>query len=154
MKISKQLDHSLFYTETKTPKDFFPNENEFYLSGQGTKPWLADKIDDESIIAEWHVVKEKLERFFAIRNTESTTPLMIQGISLFIRFLFWSNHKPVCLESLTNQLATLKIKPININDRLQYILKRPNTFHSFIQLSELFVEQEKVYYRHLVMKKE
>ena len=45
----------------------------------------------------------------------------------------------------------LKIKPINIRERLDYIIQNPNKFHSFIQLSELFVEMEKLFRKQQVL---
>ena len=48
-------------------------------------------------------------------------------------------------------MEALQIKPINIRERVDYIVRNPNKFHSFIQLSEAFVEMEKLFRKHAVM---
>ena len=76
---------------------------------------------------------------------------MVKALSLFMKLLFWSNGSPVTLNNLKKDLGNLSIKPINIVDRLSFIMENPSLYPSFLQLSELFVEQHKAYYRNKVM---
>ena len=39
------------------------------------------------------------------------------------------------------------IKPINSGERLKFILSRMNNYHSFVQLTELFIEMEKLFWK-------
>ena len=77
---------------------------------------------------------------------------MEKGIGLFIQFLSWSNDSQLTLKNL-NQLTLLEIKPVNVEERLGFIISRPNLFHSYRQLSELMVEQEKLYAKKNIVKK-
>lgn len=107
---------------------------------------------DESvrnILIEWNKSKTKLAECFIKRDTEKALPLMESAIELFREFLFSSNGLEA-VESLTYEECY--IKPVNVNDRLNFISSRPRLYHSYIQLSELFAEQEKQYARQLALK--
>ena len=60
----------------------------------------------------------------------------------FLECLYWLNEKPVVLRNGLVD-SSLEIKPFNLEDRLQFILKRLNGYHSYKQLDELFKELEK-----------
>jgi hypothetical protein len=77
---------------------------------------------------------------------------MKKGIGLFLQFLFWSNDKQIAVLANTS-LSLLEVKPVNIDERLGFIISRPNLFHSYRQLSELMVEQEKLYAKKNIVKK-
>lgn len=62
----------------------------------------------------------------------------------FLSILFWSNHRPVQLDNLMDQIKTLETKPLNLDERLEYVLKRGNTYLGFRQLNELMLEQRKL----------
>jgi hypothetical protein len=115
-------------------------------------PW---NYPDESIpplIAEWQEIRVMLELSFANRDLHTVTDPMQTGIDLFLKMLFWTNQKPLnTLDRLCTE--SLKYKPVNIEERLSFITKRPNLYHSFIQLSELMVEQEKQFVKRSVLKK-
>lgn len=77
---------------------------------------------------------------------------MKKGIGIFLQAVFWSNHVPARLNGLN--FDKLKVKPINVYERLEFIMNRPGNYHSFIQLSELMAEQEKQFVKHMALKKE
>ncbi|MEH7250439.1 YpoC family protein [Neobacillus niacini] len=100
--------------------------------------------------AEWNQVKAELENLFRNRDQKTTLHGMNKGIGLYIQFLFLSNDRQVHdLESFD----TLVIKPVNLEERLGFIINRPNLFHSYRQLSELILEQEKLYAKKNIVKK-
>lgn len=43
-----------------------------------------------------------------------------------------------------DQIKTLETKPLNLDERLEYVLKRGNTYLGFRQLNELMLEQRKL----------
>lgn len=153
MKVSEQLEHKLFYIHDLTPADFFPEENDFYLGTDHRTPWKSGEEAIKKIIQDWQECHNKVAELFQARKNKDAKPLMVKGISLFIKLLFWSNEVPVDLSNLDGRLEMLVAKPVNIQDRLQFLMVRPTLHHSFIQLSELMIEQEKIYYKHQVMKK-
>ncbi|HAC3586921.1 TPA_asm: hypothetical protein GZN75_00005, partial [Listeria monocytogenes] len=66
------------------------------------------------------------------------------ALGIFLSILFWSNHRPVQLDNLMDQIKTLETKPLNLDERLEYVLKRGNTYLGFRQLNELMLEQRKL----------
>jgi hypothetical protein len=115
------------------------------------KPW---KIADQTIpvvIHEWRNIKEELTIKFAKRDHVMIEELMRRGISFFYEVLYWSNHQPVVL--FEHKDVKLKIIPINFSERMKFILTRIKNYHSFVQLTELFNEMEKLFWKHQVMKK-
>lgn len=111
---------------------------------------LVRREELENILLEWPNLREEIRHAFEKRDKKAAAPLMEKGISLFIKFLYWSN-------GLTNLGAEinyeeLHIKPVNCEERLQFIMTRPNLHHSYMQLCELMNEQEKGYRKALAIK--
>ncbi|MGG3689143.1 YpoC family protein [Caldifermentibacillus hisashii] len=153
MQVSERLQHEFFYLDSLTPADFFPEENRFYLGIDESIPWKNEKEAVIQIVHEWQPYLKELTGLFKERKNKETKPLMVKGISLFIRLLFWSNNEPTDLKNLQEKLVLFEAKPVNIVERLQFLMQRPTLYHSFIQLSELMIEQEKIFYKYMVMKK-
>lgn len=153
MQVSERLQHGFFYLDSLTPADFFPEENRFYLGMDESMPWKNEEEAVIQIVQEWKPYMNELTTLFKERKNKEAKPLMIKGISLFIRLLFWSNNESTDLKNLQEKLVQFEAKPVNIVERLQFLMQRPTLYHSFIQLSELMIEQEKIYYKYLVMKK-
>ncbi|WP_139311215.1 YpoC family protein [Bacillus sp. MRMR6] len=110
---------------------------------------------NESIIkllSEWAEVKTPLESFYRNRDQQNTTEGMKRGLAIFIQFLFWSNEEPI-LGAKPITTNNLIIKPFNLEERLSFVIARPNLFHSYRQLSELMIEQEKLYAKKMALKK-
>ena len=78
---------------------------------------------------------------------------MIEGIALFIKLVFWTNEQPVRLKNIFVELEQFPATPVNVRDRLEFIMARPAHYHAYIQLSELMVEQEKIFYIQTAIKK-
>jgi hypothetical protein len=104
------------------------------------------------LLKEWKDIKDQLEVLFRERKQHKTKPLMDQGINLFIQFLSLSNGLPELVDKsfIPNQY---EFKPVNVEERLGFITSRPALYHSFRQLSELMVEQEKLFVRKSIIKK-
>jgi hypothetical protein len=104
------------------------------------------------LLKEWKDIKNQLEALFRERKQQNIKPLMDQGISLFIQFLSMSNGYPELVDKpfIPNQY---EFKPVNVEERLGFIMSRPALFHSYRQLSELMVEQEKLFMRRSILKK-
>lgn len=115
------------------------------------KPWESPEESIASLLEKWSSLNEELHVLFEKRAQKEAAPVMEKGIDLFIEFLHWSNERPV--ESTSEiDFAGLKIKPVNIAERLNFIIARPTLFQSYMQLAELFIEQEKGYKKALAIK--
>ncbi|MGG3562568.1 YpoC family protein [Neobacillus rhizosphaerae] len=112
-----------------------------------------DKQSDavSTILSEWKQIERQLEKLFSERNQQNTKESMEKGINLFLHFLMVSNetdyikHGPIPYESF-------QYKPVNVVERLEFIQSRPTLFHSYRQLSELMLEQQKLYAKKLIKK--
>jgi hypothetical protein len=119
----------------------FVHEAGFYNGIKGINPWEEPERYIPLILHEWKSLKEDLVRGHAIREQLEITGRMKQGICLFLEFVFWSNRVPASFPLAI--LISLKAKPVNVLERLEFIMNRPGLYHSFIQLSELMNEQQK-----------
>jgi hypothetical protein len=104
------------------------------------------------LLAEWNILKTELETLYRNRDQQTTLQGMKKGIGLFIHFLYWSNDRQVKLNEL-EPLGSIEMKPVNLDERLGFIIRRPNLFHSYRQLSELMTEQEKLLAKKNIVKK-
>ncbi|PLS03577.1 YpoC family protein [Neobacillus cucumis] len=104
------------------------------------------------ILAEWEDIKGQLEPLFHARNLINTKEWVEKGINLFLQFLYLTNHD----NSTPNQKISyhqLSFKPVNLEERLEFIQSRPGLYHSYRQLSELMNEQEKQFVKSNIVKK-
>ncbi len=46
------------------------------------------------------------------------------------------------------------MQPVNFIERYSFIIKKPNNYHSYIQLAQLYIEIEKLYVKKMITKKE
>jgi hypothetical protein len=121
-------------------------------------PYLEEldlEASEENIsifLAKWDQVRPELETLYRNRDQKSTLQLMKKGISYFIQFLYWSNDRQVNSKEPI-PFTVLELTPVNLEERLTYILSRPNLFHSYRQLSELFTEQKKLVAKKNIVKK-
>ncbi len=118
---------------------------------------LKDPVDnlDEAItmlLTEWEEVKGELENLFRHRDQKTALNVMRTGIGLFIQFLYLTNEKQVIVSKL-EPIESLEIKPVNVDERLEFIISRPNLYHSYRQLTELITEQGKLYAKNKIVKK-
>jgi hypothetical protein len=105
-----------------------------------------------NLLEEWEKIKGQLEELFRERDQKRASEIMKKGISLFIQFLCWSNDTPVFLDRPINS-KQFEFKPVNLEERLGFIMSRPNLYHSYRQLSELMIEQEKLFVKRNILKK-
>jgi hypothetical protein len=101
----------------------------------------------ERVLSEWGKCKEKLQIHFKNRDSQKALPLMERAIDLFEQFLIKSNNLNPDLYCIKD----CKIKPVNVEERLGFIVSRPKLFHSYKQLAELFAEQEKQFAKQTVL---
>jgi hypothetical protein len=111
-----------------------------------------EKLDDSisKLLVEWRSCKMDLDDCFKAKETKLAPQLMIKSIECFIDFIYESNG---CSDRESYAIKDLAVKPLNVLERLEFIKSRPGLYHSYIQLSELFAEQEKQYAKHLASMK-
>jgi hypothetical protein len=91
----------------------------------------------------WVEQKEVLRELFHRREQKKAKKPMILSVSAFIDQLFWTAGAPVDAldhEAVLQKMQTIPSVPLNIEERLGFLLRQPDRYQSFIQLDEL--EQE------------
>ncbi len=99
--------------------------------------------DIQNGFLEWENMERQIEELIKIREKQQTTVQMDKGLSLFYKVLLLVNDIEHVPENVS--FKQLKLKPINVEERLTFIQGRQGSFHSFKQLVQLFRELEKQY---------
>ncbi|MBO9128209.1 YpoC family protein [Bacillus sp. 165] len=118
------------------------------------KPWKDIETAIPLVYKGWKEQKTELSSLFRLRKRNEAKIPMVLYTGHLISSLYWMNRGPVAtLHDLTTELATLSYKPVNIQERIGFILEQPDHYHSFIQLAELYEEAEKLFFKAMAMKK-
>ncbi|RXJ03991.1 hypothetical protein DS745_00950 [Anaerobacillus alkaliphilus] len=116
------------------------------LNEECLKPWEEKEKYIPSLLGKGKELEPMITNFFQMRDRAGALVPMKQMVKIFLAFLFWTNSQPVHnLVQIKDAVSDLKIKPVNVEERLSYILSAPNHHHAFTQLKELFVELQKKY---------
>lgn len=94
----------------------------------------------------WREDAPSIAQHFKKRDRKSAKEPMIYQLSRFLQVLFWVNGRSVSQEDLKywdEAVKNLEHLPVNAVERLSFIFEQPDHYHSYIQLSELFLEWEK-----------
>ena len=121
--------------------------------GNGYEPWRNFTSIQAELWTEWAATAELAEEKLAKRQTKELKEDMQKGIILFLSILFWSNKKSVQLDNLLGEIQSLAHKPVNADERIGYILNRPNTYPAYMQLKSLMEEQKKMVAKLIALKK-
>lgn len=142
------------YQEWRNPNEFevFSYELLFYRGEEVYSPWKSGEMHIPELFEKWRLIKTDCELFFSNRKAGLALEPMKEGIKLFFSAVYWMNEKPVQLSAWKKQMEACPVKPINLVERLSFIMERPAFYHSFRQLSELFIEFEKLFVRNKLLK--
>ena len=98
------------------------------------------------ITEKWGARKEHLTRLYRNREKEAVVEPMKEAIDDFLSFLCSINDWEYSgAESILGISQEFIYKPINFEERLSFILKKPHQYHSFVQLNELYQELLKLH---------
>lgn len=164
--VPRQLEFALFFPEStvsmdlnemkewKHPHTFtaFPYDFAFFQGVEAYRPWEDSEKYAPILLKEWKKIKTECQTLFSERKTKQTLEPMKEGIALFFTFIYWIHNRPVELREWNQIVDVLPIKPVNLVERLAFIIQRPALYHSFVQLSELFHEVEKHYVKSIIKK--
>lgn len=112
----------------------------------------VENVTFESILEQWETQKGIIEELFKKRDSEKAMDLMLIGIKLYFLALFHANQRELSKNSIIHwqeQITDFSVKPLNLEERLAYIVNNPNHYHSYFQLKQLFNELVK---KHAVQK--
>ena len=106
-----------------------------------------------AILKEWKNIQSQLIPLFRARDQKNTKEWMEKGITLFLQFLYLTNNYEPHLTFNEISSDRFKYKPVNLEERMDFIKSRPGLYHSYRQLSELMIEQEKLFVKSNIVKK-
>lgn len=152
--VPSELRHPVFFPSGKISWD--PNDEKtlnvsapfiyeaaYYAGKESLKPWKNPRSGISLLLDEWAKLKGPLEEIFSRREKELAADMMRRAAALFLEFLFWANGRPVRL-SPRIPYEELEFAPVNIAERMDFIIARLDLYHSSVQLIELFKEMEKI----------
>jgi hypothetical protein len=162
LSIPLELFHPFFFSEKEISLDLseqssgngenFSYELLFYNGIEANRPWTNPEQFVPTLQDIWGKVKPIIEEMHHQRKKDGIKEAMKKGIGLFLQFLYWSNGKPVFLKELP-LFTNISIKPVNLEERVGFIISRPGLYHSYVQLCELMIEQEKLFAKNMMIKK-
>lgn len=125
-----------------------------YSVGQSSHstPWKNAEKATAAILKMWETEGQPfLITCYDDRNRRKARPLMIYFTSRLIQALFWAGGNPVpgIMDKDLLKLKWMPYAPVNIADRLSFILASVDHHHAFTVLDQLFEEAKKkwaVYY--------
>lgn len=102
----------------------------------------------------WEKDKEILRSLFSSRDKENAKEQMEASITRFLHILYSFNNESIPnMENWQKSISGLKNKPINVEERLTFIVKKPDQYQSYIQLAQLFEEFTKQYFKQISIQK-
>ncbi|WP_163654088.1 YpoC family protein [Listeria sp. PSOL-1] len=150
-----ELRHPTFKTPEVVSADFDPasifvsgvpfwQEQLFYTEASGVMPWKDNREQAcRHLNKNMNVLLDEIYASLEKKEKPSSSTVR-DALGIFISVLFWSNGRPVQLMDLWDQIETLVIQPLNLAERLAYVLERGDTFLGYSQLKELMLEQRKL----------
>ncbi|UOE92300.1 YpoC family protein [Alkalihalobacillus sp. LMS39] len=130
---------------------FFYYDMLFQTEGNAEQPWVERKKNVPLLFQYYKEQIQVIDHYFQKRDRKQANAPMIQMIAFLITAVYWTNEKPVAtLINVEDDIVSLSYTPVNIGERLGFILQTPDHYHSFIQVKSLFDEAEKVFFRMLV----
>ncbi|EUJ31112.1 YpoC family protein [Listeria cornellensis] len=152
---AKELEHPLFRTPHVAVEEIdeasifvtglpFWQEQLFYTRGRGEMPWHTDPEQAcRRMAKQWQNVAQELDASFKLRE-EPDMSIIRDGLGIYLSMLFWSNKRPVQLNELYKHIETLELVPMNLQERLAFIMGKSDGYPAFKQLNELVQEQRKL----------
>lgn len=160
--LPQELSHSFFFPENEFPwqenatKLFIKNqpfihEIALYSGKETVAPWHDPERYIPELLEEWQRLHDEIRSLFRVRDKKNTLSPMKQGMGILLECIFWTNGLPVKLHHEID-FSTVRIKPVNITERMNFLMKQPTIYPSLIQLNELMEEQEKQFSKYIAVK--
>ncbi|GGM23093.1 hypothetical protein GCM10011351_06200 [Paraliobacillus quinghaiensis] len=112
------------------------------------------QTDGKMLIEDWKKQSAIIAELFHQKAYQEARVPMEKYTKQFIHTLFILNKKEWLEgEDFLDNIQTFKYKPLNIKERIQYVIEYPHQYHCFIQLNELYKEVEKIYARAEILEK-
>ncbi|MBY7127257.1 GTPase [Bacillus sp. 8YEL33] len=118
------------------------------------EPWNEIENSIPVMLNVWKNKHEDIATLFRNRKKQEAEGLMILFAAHLLSIVYWLNEQPVhSLNEMEDYTSELEVQPVNFMERYSFIIKKPNNYHSYIQLAQLYIEIEKLYVKKMITKK-
>ncbi len=127
------------------------NKDDFIQFFHACHPTSERNLSFKALLGRWKEQAKMLEKHFENRDAEQAFDPMCKGILTFFYALYIANDASIESIDIYNWRVAVRdfdVRPLNMIDRLAFIIEHPAKYHSFIQLKELFKELNKKYAAH------
>lgn len=122
----------------------YKNKQDLFQYFHAHHPLVDENTKTEMLFDTWNKqLLGELEKLYEERKVNDAFIPMCKGIILFLYALFFTNDQTIENFQIEHWKETMKhfqILPVNIFDRLDFIIEHPTQYHSFIQLKQLYTE--------------
>lgn len=112
---------------------------EFFLQHQPPH----ENLTFDSLLDEWHNSVDELKTLYEKRENDQAFELMSKGIQCYVYALYLANDENIHKLDIFNwkkKIEHFLVRPVNITERLEFIIEHPTKYDSFIQLKQLYKE--------------
>ncbi|RSL33427.1 hypothetical protein D7Z54_10700 [Salibacterium salarium] len=109
-------------------------------------PWNLPLRYVPQIHYAWEEEGQWIESYFSKRDRKAARPYMIKHTANLLSAISWMNHREVPTASpdlLQTEFNKMNKVPMNMGDRIRFIVQNPDHYLSFNQLKGLFIESKK-----------
>ncbi|TGA97039.1 hypothetical protein E4665_13445 [Sporolactobacillus shoreae] len=117
----------------------------YHIDPSSCAPWPWE-TETDYLRASWEKRRPAIRDTFHRRSANEARTPMILSLAEFIDQMFWVSGQPVrslSPDQLITGLQSFAYAPLNLKERLGYIIDQPDRYLSFIQLNELQDELKK-----------
>ncbi|HDX9614427.1 TPA: GTPase [Bacillus toyonensis] len=118
------------------------------------EPWNKIETSIPAVLIIWKNKHEEITTLFRNRKKQEAERPMLLFAAHLLSIVYWLNEQPVhSLNGMEDYTSELEVQPVNFMERYSFIIKKPNNYHSYIQLAQLYIEIEKLYVKKMITKK-
>ncbi|WP_242142685.1 MULTISPECIES: YpoC family protein [unclassified Bacillus cereus group] len=150
----KESETKIVYTCSQSFEELIQNTYFLFDIEQKYQPWRKVEKSIPAVLQMWADKKENLSKLFKERKRNEAKAPMVHFSAYLLSILYWMNEKRISsLKDIKQNTEKLKLQPVNFMERYTFIIEQPNHYHSYIQLTQLYIEIEKIYAKNMMIKK-
>ncbi|HDR7781477.1 MULTISPECIES: YpoC family protein [Bacillus] len=150
----KESANSITYHTDQSFEEIIQNTYFIHDIERQYEPWNEIENSIPVLLKVWKSKHEDIATLFRNRNKQEAEGPMILFAAHLLSIVFWLNEQPVhSLNEMEAYTSKLEVQPVNFMERYSFIIKKPNNYHSYIQLAQLYIEIEKLYVKKMITKK-
>lgn len=150
----KESTNSITYHTDQSFEEIIQNTYFIHDIERQYEPWNEIENSIPVLLNVWKSKYEDIATLFRNRNKQEAEGPMILFAAHLLSIVYWLNEQPVhSLNEMEAYTSKLEVQPVNFMERYSFIIKKPNNYHSYIQLAQLYIEIEKLYVKKMIPKK-